>query len=1397
MSTDTGPRRFLIATAVSHYPNAPEWDRPGLVEARRRMVELFTAKLGYEHVSDLGANPTQHQLLWELREFCRSPERRPDDIVAVYIAGHGERLGNEDYVLLTSDTDPEDLYDALQPSVLARKILAGTKVRRLLLMLDTCFSGQGGNELLSSMVKLKNDWREKDAGLAVITSAQPNELAQTGAFPELLSEAVTSLATAGYTPELLALDAVVNATRTNPKRPDFQHIGLEIIGLTGEIPPFLPNAKHSPQLSHTDMALQRAAEWDKEDERRDVEFRTRLLRRAMGHSDQNRVGWWFSGRHRALKYITAWLGSLPEDRPALVVTGDPGSGKTAVLGLLTAVSDAEYRRTVPLAGLGLRDSQLPPLGAIGTAVYAQNLTDQQIVRAVAAALRLPPTEAPADLLNHLNARPRPDRPYVVLIDGLDEAVTPSTLCSQVLRPLMELAGAHLRLLLGTRPHLFGPLGLDRRDHIDLDAPHYADPLAVLTYTVRNLLDAHPDSPYMDCDDDRRLDIARAVAAAAGRSFLVARITAGTLAATPELPDPRDPVWRASLPQAAADAMHRDLHQRFGNDAQRIFDLLRPLAYAEGQGLPWEDVWAPLASELSGRQYSNEHIRDLRRDAGAYVVEAIEDGRSVYRLYHEAMAEYLRDGQEAARAHRAFTTTLRKAVPYALDGSPDWARAHPYALRNLATHASAAGLLDILLADVEYLVHADYDTLAPHLLEAEADEARRNAAVFRSCLHVLRHLDPAARRQVLAVGAARFNIPSLVEALNGRASKRAWKPVAATGVQLSSNLRNALTGHTALVQGLACTELDGRLVAVTGSADTTVQVWDLATGQPVGGPMTGHTSSVEGLACTELDGRPIAVTCSRDTTVRVWDLTTGRAVGEALRGHSAAVHAVACTELDGRPVAVSGSWDETLRIWDLTTGQAVGHPIEGAGSVNTLACTTVDGRPVAVTGSTRELCLWDLTTGQRLSRLNDDDHTWYFTVTCAELDGRPVALSGERDGTLAVWDLRGLRLLAETEAHDGWVSSVTCAVLNGRQVAVTGSQDETAKIWDLGTLGQVGSSLTGHAFPLLSVACAELAGQPVVITSAYDTVRVWDLAPRQLFGHPVIGHTQRILALDRAVVNGRPILVSASADDTVRMWDLTTGLHTDEPLTGRGDGLVKCTVKDGRPVAVSQSRNGTVRTWDLTTGQTLAVHLYEEDDYRTLTACVELDGRQVVVMGAGDGSVQVWDLETDQCVHRFAWDPSHSSNFCVLDDRLVVVSSTPTQTLRVQDLATGRIMGSTTRGPTTSEMTFGRTGDRPIAVTCSDDATIQLWDLRECHPLGDPLTGHTRAVWTVQWAELDGRQVALTGSADNTVRIWDLESRTPLDVIHLPGPCRAVALGADGLLACSFGSDIAVFRRQST
>jgi WD40 repeat protein len=56
---------------------------------------------------------------------------------------------------------------------------------------------------------------------------------------------------------------------------------------------------------------------------------------------------------------------------------------------------------------------------------------------------------------------------------------------------------------------------------------------------------------------------------------------------------------------------------------------------------------------------------------------------------------------------------------------------------------------------------------------------------------------------------------------------------------------ALQSHTDSVNSVAIS-LDGRHI-VSGSNDTTVQVWDMETGQPSGAPLEGHTGFVQSVA----------------------------------------------------------------------------------------------------------------------------------------------------------------------------------------------------------------------------------------------------------------------------------------------------------------------------------------------------------------------------------------------------------------------------------------------------------------------------------------------------------------------------------------------------------------------
>ncbi len=88
------------------------------------------------------------------------------------------------------------------------------------------------------------------------------------------------------------------------------------------------------------------------------------------------------------------------------------------------------------------------------------------------------------------------------------------------------------------------------------------------------------------------------------------------------------------------------------------------------------------------------------------------------------------------------------------------------------------------------------------------------------------------------------------------------------------------------------------------------------------PSKGIQSLVTGVAVTA-DGR-WAVSASADQTLKVWDLGSGQLV-RTLEGHTNWVNGVAVTA-DGR-WAVSASWDQTLKVWDLGSGQLV-RTLEG-------------------------------------------------------------------------------------------------------------------------------------------------------------------------------------------------------------------------------------------------------------------------------------------------------------------------------------------------------------------------------------------------------------------------------------------------------------------------------------
>ena len=64
-------------------------------------------------------------------------------------------------------------------------------------------------------------------------------------------------------------------------------------------------------------------------------------------------------------------------------------------------------------------------------------------------------------------------------------------------------------------------------------------------------------------------------------------------------------------------------------------------------------------------------------------------------------------------------------------------------------------------------------------------------------------------------------------------------------------------------------------------------------------------------------------------------------------------------------------------------------------------------------------------------------------------------------------------------------------------------------------------------------------------------------------------------------------------------------------------------------------------------------------------------------------------------------------------------------------------------------------DGQCIVSGSTDKNVRIWDAETGAAVGNPLEGHTDAVWSVAHSP-DGRYI-ISGSADTTIQIWDAET----------------------------------------
>ena len=737
-----------------------------------------------------------------------------------------------------------------------------------------------------------------------------------------------------------------------------------------------------------------------------------------------------------------------------------------------------------------------PVGTIDIAVHARGKTVEDLTAEVADRAGMAPVEDPDALVTKLRSEPRS---HVVVVDALDEAAQPSRIARTLLRELATIP--QLRLLVGSRPDILRGPARDRRVpslghavEIDLDSADYVEQRDVEDYVCRRLLaEDEPDrrTPYRDRHELARR-IARAVAARAGNVFLIARIVSKTLIDEIAPIDAAD-VSTREFPDEVGTAFE-DFLQRFDYDGgalttRAVMNLLRPLALSFGAGLPWAPLWAPLATALSGKNYFDDDISLMLERTGAFVVEASEQDRSVYRLYHEALAEHLRAGADLAQLHGIVTEALIASVPPASDGDPrDWPRAHPYVVQHLASHAAAAGRgLDLLVTDPLYLAVAGRRDLLRALsrlwFQLSGEGPRQCASVYELAAYHLTTPDLGERLAYLELAAHQHRSGSVYLWSRGqRTFAQPWRVRWSAWTALAENrlLMRGATIHHLLVHNDAD---EPRLVVVEQSR---WMLLDLRDGELVYEPFSVERDArhlplftLPGAALAELDGEPILVASiapmadGGEVHLAIWRLADAQEICERI-----------VLGMD--------------RLWSLAVAQDGDRCLVAVSGQQ-----TYDGLSV--------LELWDIGARERLNVVRSEHFRGRDQALALVPVGSGVVLvAGTDRGDLRVWQITSEYMIAEADVGRGATTTLAARMLGSTLKIVVGV-DESLSVWDLtgDGLKPAHEPSAGHADGVLTVALDEWHGMPVYVSGGRDSmVRTWSLANSEMLSQTLLGFTGR-------------------------------------------------------------------------------------------------------------------------------------------------------------------------------------------------------------------------------------------------------------------------------------------------
>jgi eukaryotic-like serine/threonine-protein kinase len=411
----------------------------------------------------------------------------------------------------------------------------------------------------------------------------------------------------------------------------------------------------------------------------------------------------------------------------------------------------------------------------------------------------------------------------------------------------------------------------------------------------------------------------------------------------------------------------------------------------------------------------------------------------------------------------------------------------------------------------------------------------------------------------------------------------------------------LSGHAGIVNSLSFSPDETQLAS--GGQDKTVRIWDTKTGAETK-VYKGHVGGIRALTFSH-NGQFLA-SAGGDKTVQLWDLPNNQ--HRILRRHEDIVSSLSFS-LDDKILA-SGGYDSLLLLWEVEPSDR--RLLFQQEELIAAVAISGDGSLIAAQKE-EKLLIWSI---QELK-----------IKTSIDFKNKIISLAFSPDQShLAVSDDKGLIHLFNIKKEPEKINKPDKPDKNHRDIVqkllfidnttlASASNDHSIRIWNL-TSGAV-SILDGHSDYVTSLAAAP--NHQLLSVSLDKSLKIWDLQKNTLLRSINLGE----VGFDVSLSNDALLVAVSTNSSAIRIWKLFDLLNNKKPnptlLEGHNDQTTKVAFVGEAHLLISGSADNTLRLWDVD-NQESSMLVGHTGLISGLSVAREAN---IFVSSSVDGSVRIW------------------------------------------------------------------------------------------------------------------------------------------------------------------------------